>query len=654
MLPLTSIPGIGPTTAQALERLNIHSIEDLLWHFPFRYDDLRLTKKISDAKIGERVTIEATIELIASRRSPRKRVMLTEGLVSDDTGSMKVIWFNQPFLTKNLKPNDRVRLTGRVESGYGQCQLTAPEYDVIGTQTESRHSGRLVPVYPSTSRITQKSLRTWIVHALKHAQEISDPVPEKIRGKNGLRPLRDVLHAIHFPKDEQDRDSAIHRLKFDELFLFHVERLKQHRVPQKAQGFPFDQKSVQEFVHALPFILTNSQRKAAWDIVKDLEKSVAMNRLLSGDVGSGKTVVAAIAAFHVLTSGAGVALMAPTELLARQHFFTLKAFFAEFPFPIALWTHTFHETSKEKGDERPTLLIGTHALLNEHAPLRPCGLVIIDEQHRFGVRQRDRLRSRGTQEGFTPHFLSLTATPIPRSLALTLANDIALSRLPDLPKDRKPTMTRIAPPHHRDAMYGFVEKEVAKGRQAFVLAPLIDPSDTLCVSSATALHAELSLRFRNLRIGLIHGKLKGKEKDAALLGFSERKTDVLVATPVVEVGIDIPNATVMVIEGAERFGLSQLHQIRGRVGRSEHQSYCFLYANSLTDMARKRLSAVAETTDGLKLAELDLALRGPGDLVGLEQSGFLDFRFASFADTELLERTRTAAEQYLTTHIQKG
>lgn len=647
VIPITSLPGIGPTTAKALERLNIHSVEDLLFHFPFRYDDLRLVKKISDVKIGERATIEATVELIGNRRSPRKRVMLTEGLVRDDTGSMKVIWFNQPFLTKNLKPNDHVRLTGRVESGYGQCQITAPEYDVIGKREESKHSGRLVPIYPTTSRITQKALRVWISAALQHATNELDPVPETVVRAHTLRPFREVLHAIHFPKDESDRDAAIERLKFNELFVFFHERLKQRHGQATAQAFPFDQHNIQQFVQSLPFPLTNGQRKASWEIIKDLEKPVAMNRLLSGDVGSGKTAVAAIAAYHVLTSGASVAMMAPTELLARQHFFTLKTFFSKHAIGLTLWTQGFRESTVQTKENRPVFLIGTHALLHDHAPIRPCGLVIIDEQHRFGVRQREHLRELGSHDNITAHFLSLTATPIPRSLALTLAKDVSLSRLEEMPKNRKPITTRIIASGEREDMYSFVEKEVRRDGQAFVLAPLIDPSDTLGITSATSLYEELHQRFSHRRVGLVHGKMKGKEKDAALLDFANRKMDILVATPIIEVGIDIPNATVMVIEGAERFGLAQLHQIRGRVGRGSKQSYCFLAASSMTDLVRKRLEAVATSTDGLKLSELDLELRGPGDLVGIEQSGFLDFRFASFADSELMEKTKKAAEAYL-------
>lgn len=654
VIPITTLPGIGPTTAKALERLHIHSVEDLLFHFPFRYDDLRLVKKISDVKIDERATIEATVELIGNRRSPRKRVMLTEGLVRDDTGSMKVIWFNQPFLTKNLKPNDRVRLTGRIESGYGQCQMTAPEYDVIGKRAESHHSGRLVPIYPTTGRITQKSFRVWMTAALRHANELPDPIPASVVAENRLRQFHESLHAIHFPKDEADRDAAIERLKFNELFVFFRERLKQRHGQAPAQAFPFDQRHMQQFVQSLPFPLTNGQRKAAWEIIKDLEKPVAMNRLLSGDVGSGKTAVAAIAAYHVLASGASVAMMAPTELLARQHFFTLKTLFSKYAIGLTLWTQTFHESTVHTKESRPVFLIGTHALLHDHTPIRPCGLVIIDEQHRFGVRQRERLQTLGSHDGISAHFLSLTATPIPRSLALTLANDVSLSILAEMPKNRKPIVTAVVSMEERDALYTSVDKEVQQGGQAFVLAPLIDPSDTLGIASATSLYEELRQRFNHRHVGLVHGRMKGREKDGALLDFANRKTDILVATPVVEVGIDIPNATVMVIEGAERFGLAQLHQIRGRVGRGSKQSYCFLTASTMTDLVRKRLVAVATSTDGLKLAELDLNLRGPGDLVGIEQSGFLDFRFASFADADLLERTRASAASYLTQKREKG
>ncbi|MFH1171838.1 MAG: ATP-dependent DNA helicase RecG, partial [bacterium] len=591
-----------------------------------------------------------------TRRSFRRRLSITEGVLRDETGSVKITWFNQPYLATNLKPGDRLVISGKVSDRGGMLQFASPAYERIGGR-ETIHTGRLVPMYPTTAGLTQRQLRYFVSQALRSAGKVLDPLPEELRTAENLPPLAETLQWIHFPRDERERDRALERLKFDELLLFQLQRLmdEQRRTLRRSPVIPFDEKETKAFVASLPFQLTNGQRRAAWDILQDMTSDVPMNRLLEGDVGSGKTVVAAIAALNALRAGFSVALMAPTEILARQHFLTFRTFFSSPGFTVALRTHTFREESggrkktHKHRQEDARITIGTHALLHSRAELGRLGLVLIDEQHRFGVDQRRMLQSTSGTSRDIPHLLSLTATPIPRSLALTLAGDLRLSVLRTMPQGRAPTTTRFLSSHQRDLAYRSTQKEIANDRQAFIIAPLIEPSDILGVASATTLHEDVVRMFPKYRIGLLHGKMPGKEKDATLLAFARHELDVLVATPVVEVGIDIPNATVMVIEGAERFGLAQLHQLRGRIGRGIHPSACFLLSNAETPLVRKRLSAVTATRDGFALAELDLKLRGPGDLVGTEQSGFLDFRFATLGDHALMEKASAAAQRLLRT-----
>lgn len=652
---VTYLHGVGPTAEKRLAALGIRAIKDLLWHLPFRYDDYRTLHRIASLRVGEVATVTGTIDAIATRRSFRRRLTVTEALVSDDSGTLKVIWFNQPYLANTLRPGDRVMLSGKVTRRQQGIQLASPAYEKRDRE-ETLHVGRLVPIYPTTAGLTERQLRYFISQALRLVQNLEDPMPETLCKSESLLPLTQTLSWIHFPHDEHERDRALERLKFDELLFFQLQRLfaERHTHLRPAPIIPFDKSAVQSFVHSLPFTLTSGQRRVAWDVIQDMTAQTPMYRLLEGEVGSGKTVVAAIAAANVLAAGLSVALMAPTEILARQHFLTLMDLFKHAAFPLALHTHAFHEHAFQKKPQGesdrsltdPRFTIGTHALLEPSADLGNLGLVIVDEQHRFGVEQRRAFQQRSSE--MIPHFLSLTATPIPRTLALAIAGDLRISALRVLPKGRKPIRTQYLAPTDRESAYGHAIREAKSGRQIFIVAPLIEPSDALGVASATALFAEVTSMFAGLRVGLLHGKLPSKTKDAALLAFARHELDVLVATPVVEVGIDIPNASVMIIEGAERFGLAQLHQLRGRVGRGASASTCFLLAGTETPLVKRRLHAVATTQDGFALAELDLSLRGPGDLVGTTQSGFLDFHFATLGDHGLMERARNAAEKLLT------
>ncbi len=626
-----------------LKKLGITTVRDLLFYFPFRYDDLSNVVAIRDCIPGVKVTLQGTIELIANRRSPRKRMIITEALIRDATGSIKVVWFQQPFLAKVLPSGTRVALSGVVEEDHYGTQLTSPSYEKMGGG-DTIHTGRLVPVYSLTSSVTEKQFRTVLNAAFPLIPSVPEWIPKHIRDHDQLVDIQSALKSIHFPESTEALRIATRRLKFDELFLLQIRnaRSRQTRTQEQAPQILFHEKETREFVDALPFTLTDDQKKTAWEILRDMGATSPMHRLLEGDVGSGKTVVAAIAAYNVMLSGYRVLLMAPTEILAEQHGGTLEKFFNKNPMQVGVLTSA-HKMKKKERDECQ-FIVGTHALLHTKEPIGNVGLVIIDEQHRFGVEQRKELCTHGPK-GMTPHLLSMTATPIPRTLALTLYGDLDLSILKMMPKGRKAIETSIVESRDRAATYTFIEAELKKGRQAFVICPLIDPSDTLGVRSATQEYERLkSDIFPAWTIGLLHGRMKAKEKEQTMRDFKDGKIHLLVSTAVVEVGVDIPNATIMMIEGAERFGLAQLHQFRGRVGRGEHQSYCFLFAGAGGLTTKNRLAAVVRSTDGFALAEEDLKLRGSGDLFGTQQSGVLDLRIATLGDTTIIHETQRAVQ----------
>lgn len=658
--PVTALAGIGQVIAHKLKKMNIATIDDILWHIPFRYEDWRNTTTISRLSVGQEATLQVTIQAIANRRAARRRMTVTEAMVSDGTGSIHVIWFNQPFLLQNLRVGETLFVSGKVTDRFGTLQLTSPAYEKI-PKGETTLAGWLMPVYSTTASITQKQWRMYTAQAMRYAHLIADALPEKLREQENLPTIANALRMVHFPDDEYQRDQGLYRLQFDELLKFALDRLLAERNAPKrpALALPFQEEAVREFVQSLPFQLTPAQKKAAWDILNDTKQRNAMNRLVQGDVGSGKTVVATIAAVNSLMNGSSVLLMAPTEILAAQHFQTIASLLSAYSLPVLLSTSKLKRKSVQGraeditktemrellSAETPAFVIGTHALINDAPHVHQLGLVVVDEQHRFGVGQRYLLHAQ--QEGRTPHFLSLTATPIPRSLALVLFGELEVSIIKSLPPNRKSIATRYMRPEQRDEAYAFAKREIAKGRQVFVVAPMIETSDTIDISSVNELFAEMPALLPKARYGLLHGKLKADEKEAILKQFAAHELDVLVATAVVEVGIDIPNASVMIIEGAERFGLAQLHQLRGRVGRGTEQSSCFLIASHASPMVAKRLQAVANTSDGFALAQTDLTLRGPGDLIGTTQSGFLDFRFAHLGNIELIEHVHAVAKQLM-------
>ena len=657
--PITELTRVGKTIAWQMGKLEIKTAGNLLTHYPFRYDDYSKILTIKDLKTKKTGTVKVKINLIANHRSPRKKMIITEAIVSDQTDSLKVIWFNQGFLTKTLKSGQQVYLAGKIDDdNYYGLQLTNPSYELCKDENPI-HTGRLVPIYPSTTRLSQKQIRFLTRQILPLIQEVPDWLPREIKIKYNLISLSVALEQIHFPQNKLWLEKAIHRLKFDELFLIQSQnQLIRQRIKNR-EAFPikFKLKETKKFVQNLDFKLTEAQRKTSWEIINDIKKNLPMNRLLEGDVGSGKTIVAVIAILNALLNKYQAAYMAPTEILAEQHFKNIIELFKNYPFKIALLTREKKKINKQKDIKKTELLkqlalgkidliIGTHSLIQEKIKLKRLSLAIIDEQHRFGVTQRAKLINQsGKEKTKSPHFLSITATPIPRSMALTLYGDLDLSIIDQIPLGRKKIITKIIKLDEIKQTYQFIKKEISKGHQAFVVCPLIDPSDKLGVKSVKEEYEKLSKHiFPNLKIALLHGKLKSEQKEKIMKDFNKNKINILVSTTVIEVGIDIPNASIIVIKGAERFGLAQLYQLRGRVGRSQNQSYCFLFVENEGEKVQKRLQILLQAKNGFELAEKDLELRGPGEIFSTEQSGFsTNLKIARLSDFKIIKETRETA-----------
>ncbi len=674
--PISLIPGIGYRYKDALNQRGIHKAKDLLFYFPFRYDDFSEIKKIKDLRLGEKVTIEATLKGIQKKESFRRRMVIIEGVVSDDSGSLKIVWFNQPYLLTALQTGKTYRFSGKVDFNGGMLVLGNPSFEKNDNPTVN--TGSLLPIYHEDRLLTSRWLRGKIFPLLSLADKIPETLPQIILKKFSLLGLSESIKEVHFPSSAEKRDQSRRRLAFEELFLIQLylssQKLKWQANP--APEIPIKIDLIKKFLKKLPFKLTYAQRKAAWEIVQDLNKNYPMNRLLEGDVGSGKTVVSAIAALAVANEGFQTVFLAPTEILAIQHFKTLKKILADFfsKEEIGVFTRSKQETAKKKETKEALIkkikqgkikiISGTHAILQENIQFNNLGFVIIDEQHRFGVEQRSNLQKKIKEIGKSiPHLLSMSATPIPRTLALAVYSDLDLSILNELPMGRQKIITRIIPPVKRGDMYEFIRSEVKKGRQIFVICPLVEDKNTVTeevypflthdytklseqeVKAAVKEQEILQTKvFPEFKVGLLHGRMKGKDKEKIMMDFKAKKTQILVSTSVVEVGVDIPNATVMLIEGAERFGLAQLHQFRGRVGRGKHQSYCFLLLSEGSIKANQRLNAIVKCEDGFALAEQDLKIRGPGEFIGTRQSGLPDLTMANLSDSELIKNAKEGAE----------
>lgn len=669
--PLASIPTIKKYHLSRLKKLGIETVEDLLMHFPARYDDFSANVHIKEISPNTRVTIEATVKEFSSKRSWRKKLLISKALFEDESGSMEALWFGQKFLEKLIVPGRRVRCSGKAILKDGAVLLQGPECESI-TRSKT-HTGGLVAVYPETEGLTSKWLRWQIQAILPKIRPLHEILPKDIRSRLHLPSRSQAFRYIHTPATQDHALLARKYFAFEEMFVLQLFFLqsKIQNTNTSAMQYPENSSDTENFIHTLPFPLTQDQIQAVNHIIQDLANPHPMNRLLNGDVGSGKTVVATIASRHIATQGQQVAMLAPTEVLALQHFESFRNLLKKTHLSIGLFTRNYHLLHYPHASDAEVLrksqyleaikqglvdiVIGTHALLEDNVSFKALALVIIDEQHRFGVRQRSLLQSKAhtLDDGltqYTPHLLSMTATPIPRSLAIVLFGNLDVSLLETMPKNRIPIITRIIDPEHREQAYAFIRSEIHKGRQAYIILPFVEESEAFeNVKSAVTEHARLQKNiFPNLALGLLHGRMKAQEKEAVMREFKDGTIHILVATSVVEVGVDVPNATVMIIENADRFGLSQLHQFRGRIGRGTHQSHCFLFRSDDAITSSKRMRILETTTSGFKIAEADMKLRGSGQFLGTRQSGLPDIAMESMGNIRLITLAREEAQKLLT------
>jgi ATP-dependent DNA helicase RecG len=689
---IEKIKGIGPRYLRCFQKLAIKTIKDLLYYFPFRYEDFSLIKKISEISSEEKVSLIVQVKKISLRRTWKKKMFIIEADLEDETGTIKAIWFNQVYLLKTIKKGMTLSVAGKVKKKGGKFILSNPTFEIISRFSNNqdknqedflslKHTGRLVPVYSETEGLTSKAIRSFILKVLDFRKKIREYLPPFLIEKYNLLPISEALLKIHFPNSLEEAQKAKDRFVFESL-LFSQLYLLRIKLKNKLLKFPkinLDINLLKKFISTLPFELTRAQKKALYEIALDMTAK-PMNRLLEGDVGSGKTIVAMGASLLVLNSGYQVALMAPTEVLAKQHYQKFKDFLKDFKVKIGLATSSekrIYDNGLEGKISKkalqkilnysfPLILIGTHSLIQKDIKFSKLGLVIVDEQHRFGVEQRKKLLTQ-TKNPEIPHMLSMSATPIPRTLALVFYGDLDLSIINEMPKGRKPIITEVVTKKQINKVYNFIREEIKKGRQAFFICPRIEEKEQLkieevkakdLVSLAEKLKEEVKAVkkeykklkeeiFPDLRIEMLHGKMKPQEKDEIMKRFLNKEIDILVSTSVIEVGIDIENASIMVIEGANHFGLAQLHQFRGRVGRSNYQSYCFLIPDNFSPSTIERLKAMIKYNDGFKLAEIDLHLRGPGEFLGTRQSGIPDLIMRALLNKEMIEKTHQLAENLL-------
>ena len=667
--PMTVIKGISTSIEKKFAKLNVRTVRDLLYFFPRRYVDYSQKKPTSELIEGEEQTTigtiwQAKVTTFGNRAG-------TEAIIGDETGNIRAVWFNQPYLAKSFRTNARIVISGTVSLFKGHKVFESPEWELLGDK-ELIHTGRLVPVYPLTQGLYPRQLRKWIKETVdSYVWQLSDFLPSEIKTRCQLLDLPTAIAQIHYPDDQTMAARARGRLSFDELLLLQLGVLAKKRDWQESQpgnAFRIDQEVISRFLQCLPFTLTRAQERVLQEILDDLKKPKAMSRLLQGEVGSGKTVIATLAVLIAAANGYQGALMAPTEVLAEQHYTNICDYlsqvgreelhcepgegtirrYREFlskPLTIALLVGSLSGAEKESlhgkiNQGKVDIVIGTHAIIQKEVEFKKLGLAVIDEQHRFGVLQRSALR----QKGFNPHVLVMTATPIPRTMALTLYGDLDLSVIDELPPGRQVVKTKCLEPQDREKAYTFLHRQVSNGRQGFIICPLVEESEILEAKAATTEYERLSREvFPDLRLGLLHGQMPGPEKEQVMRHFRSGELDILVSTSVVEVGIDVPRASVMIVEGAERFGLSQLHQFRGRVGRDKEQGYCLLIPEKLSPEARERLQLMERVHNGFALAEKDLELRGPGEFFGTHQSGLPDLKLAKLTDLHSLELARREA-----------
>lgn len=664
--PLAQLPRVTPHHATRLAKMGLTTVRDLLYHFPFRYEDFATIYPITNLVADTNATIVGTVTDIAVKRLRGRKLSITTVTLTDDTGNISAMWFNQSFIATSTRIGQSYRLSGKVAyNDQNGLHFSAPAIE--RAQREPTSTGRLVPTYPETAGITSKWLR-WQIHMLlaQDALTVPDPLPDNLRKRLHLPTRIHALKLMHYPRTDTDYLLAHKRFMFEEMLLLQLLmlRLRSRIAAQRAPIIPRNDALIKKLLATLPFTPTDAQRKSAFSILTDMAQPVPMHRLLNGDVGAGKTLVALIAALAVADCGKQVAILAPTEVLAQQHFATFVKLLAPFDIDVALLTSTYkshgthpallHTTTRDALRTRirtgaTRVIIGTHALLQEDVTFSDLALIVVDEQHRFGVAQRAALTQKSiaapdATPTTIPHLLTMTATPIPRTFALALFGDLHVSVLDEKPGNRKEIITRIIPPSAQEEAYTHIKSDIDAGRQAYIILPLVEESDALKnVKAATQEYERLAAGvFANYTLGLMHGRLKSKDKEKLMKDFAENRINVLVSTSVVEVGVDVPNATVMVIENAERFGLSQLHQFRGRIGRGDHQSYCFLFS---AHVRSPRLRALVTHADGFTLAEIDLKLRGPGAFLGTRQSGIPDGAMKNITNTKLIALTRDEAKR---------
>lgn len=643
------VKGVGPKRAKKLKRLNIHTIEDLLYFVPREYEDRSEFKTISECVEGEKISLNVQISGYPTKLKTRRNLTILKIPAKDNTGSAQLVWFNQNYIANKLSIGDRIAIHGKVSIFNNQVQISNPSFEKRGNSKV----GRIIPIYPLTENLTNNEMIKIVGNAIRdYSSKIKERLPDYVRKELKLMPIKEAIENIHFPKDKNHYLEARRRLVFEELLILQLGLfLIKSKTKELNQGIKFPQMAeINTFIENLPFKLTKAQMKTFKEIEKDMEKHEQMNRLVQGDVGSGKTIIALLAMFKAWKAGYQSVMMAPTEILAQQHYDSISSFFAKYNIRSELLVGSLSNKNKEKiledlKEGKIDVLVGTHAVIQEKVEFNNLGLAITDEQHRFGVKQRAIL----SKKGKSPDVLVMTATPIPRTLALILYGDLDISIIDELPPGRKKIETYAVGFSIIDRVHNFVKKQIKEGKQAYIVCPLVEESDTLNVKSAEELYTSLKDEiYIDFNVGLLHGRMRSREKDYIMDRFSKKELDILISTTVIEVGVNVPNANIMVIYNAERFGLAQLHQLRGRVGRGEHQSYCILINGSNSKISRERMRILQKSTDGFYISEKDLELRGPGEFFGTKQHGLPDLRIANlFTDMEVLKLAQKKAKDIL-------
>ncbi|MCW1929956.1 MAG: ATP-dependent DNA helicase RecG [Candidatus Kerfeldbacteria bacterium] len=636
--PLTALQGVGAKTAALFAEHDVHTLEDLIWYFPANYEDRSHVVAIADIHTTGIYTIRCNVQQSRARKT-RQRKTVVEALVADESGSIQCVWFNQPYIVQKIKNGEELFLSGKITMKGSLPFFTNPFVDTL---THQQFAKKIVPVYPLHSTLKQHQVRSMIRQALAIIPAMNEDIPLQVSAKHNLQSIKEALTEIHQPTSVAFYTQAQRRIVLSRLidWMMAMNATRAEDVVGRAPACAFPIEELKEHLHTLQFQLTPDQKKALWDIIQDLSQDTPMIRMLCGEVGSGKTIVAALASIAIIRAGHQVACVAPTDILAQQHLQSFTRALEHTGYTVVLHTHNHQATEQEL--QRADLIIGTHALLNKTASFRSLGLVIVDEQHRFGVLQRAQLLSSGVR---VPHFLSLTATPIPRTLALSIFGKLAISTITSLPHGRKPIITRLMNEEKRPLLYNFLQKHIDAGEGVFVVCPLIDPSDVLSVASVERVREQLRPHLPQARIGVLHGKLKKNEQQHIMHAFRSRELDVIISTTVVEVGVDVPHASIIVIEDADRFGLATLHQLRGRVGRSHIQSYCIVTTQRRDAGAQKRLAFFSKTRSGFELARYDAEHRGAGNLLGIEQSGASEIISYALRYPELVTQAHLIAQE---------